>query len=259
MSESGLPEGSPLFETAKYESAPASDVCKLCQQPISGEYYRANAAMLCPGCADRVRSQLPQDSHAAFVRGILFGLGGFVVALIAYSLVGIVLRGWTIGYLALGVGWIIGKSMMIGSRGAGGRRYQLVAVLLTYAAVSMSAIPIGVSLVWDKIQNERSAKAVHSPEQNSQQPGATGQNPGDSSNPPKESEAGNTGPTSLGSFLGELALRGLASPFMELQSSYGGVIMLIILFVGMRFAWKITGASLVAVDGPYQTSSAAKA
>ena len=42
-----------------------------------------------------------------------------------------------------------GKAMHLGSRGVGGRRYQLVAVLLTYLAVSLSAVPIAIHQMRD--------------------------------------------------------------------------------------------------------------
>lgn len=47
-----------------------------------------------------------------------------------------------IGYVSLAVGFIVAKAMMMGSNGVGGRKYQITAVLLTYAAVSLSALPI---------------------------------------------------------------------------------------------------------------------
>ena len=49
----------------------------------------------------------------------------------------------TIGYIALAVGWLVAKAIMKGSNGIGGRRYQVAAVLLTYAAISLAAVPIG--------------------------------------------------------------------------------------------------------------------
>src|ERR1041384_1589419 len=81
---------------------------------------------------------------ALFVRGLLFGTGGALAGLILYSLVGIV-TGLAIGYVSLAVGWLVAKTMMMGSRGRGGRRYQITAVALTYASVSMAAVPIAIS------------------------------------------------------------------------------------------------------------------
>ena len=53
---------------------------------------------------------------------------------------------------------------------------------------------------------------------------------------------------------------GLASPFLELAEGSSGFIGLIILFVGMRFAWKMTaGHGNVKVEGPFQRANAASA
>jgi hypothetical protein len=50
-----------------------------------------------------------------------------------------------------------------------------------------------------------------------------------------------------------LTLLGLASPFLELQDPFHGAIGLVILFVGMRFAWQQTGARKIDVVGPFQS------
>lgn len=102
-----------------------------CRQPAVGSYYRVNGALACARCKEQLEAQLPKDSHAAFVRGLVFGVGGAILGLILYSVFGIV-TGIEIGYISLAVGYIVGKAMRMGSRGNGGRRYQLVAVILTY-------------------------------------------------------------------------------------------------------------------------------
>jgi hypothetical protein len=100
--------------------------------------------MACEGCVLMLQQQLPKDSHAAYVRGLLFGLGAAIVGLIFYAGFTIV-TGIYIGYVSLAVGWLVGKAIMLGSKGMGGRRYQIVAVAFTYAAVSLAAIPIALS------------------------------------------------------------------------------------------------------------------
>ena len=124
----------PQFGIAEYPSAPGTDTCMSCRQPAVGSYYRVNGALACARCKEQLEAQLPKDSHAAFVRGLMFGVGGAILGLILYSVFGIV-TGIEIGYISLAVGYIVGKAMRMGSRGNGGRRYQLAAVILTYAAV----------------------------------------------------------------------------------------------------------------------------
>jgi hypothetical protein len=51
--------------------------------------------------------------------------------------------------------------------------------------------------------------------------------------------------------LGVLALIGLASPFLALSNPMQGIIGLIILFVGIRIAWRMTAARQVNILGPF--------
>src|SRR5438046_9406908 len=134
----------PQFGTAEYASSSGTDRCKSCQQPLSGAYFRINGLLACESCTRKLQAQTPKDTHAIYVRGILFGVGGAVAGLILYSAFGII-TGIEIGYVALAVGWLVGTAIKKGSNGVGGRRYQIAAVALTYAAVSLSAIPLGIS------------------------------------------------------------------------------------------------------------------
>lgn len=107
--------------------------------------------------------------------------------------------------------------MMKGSNGTGGKRYQITAMILTYAAVSLAAIPIAL---------------------------ANGQ--------------GHAGSSPSGASLLSWILVGLASPFLELQDPLHGGIGLVILFVGIQIAWKLTrGKGVADIQGPYDNSASA--
>jgi hypothetical protein len=73
----------------------------------------------------------------------LYGIGAAVAGLILYATFAIA-TGIVIGYVSLAVGWMVGKAILKGSGGVGGRRYRITAALLTYAAVSMAAVPIWI-------------------------------------------------------------------------------------------------------------------
>ena len=63
-------------------------------------------------------------------------------------------------------------------------------------------------------------------------------------------------PMTFGKALIALLLQGLASPFLELQNGVGGMIGLVILFVGMRFAWQTTaGHPISLVTGPFKNTA----
>ena len=246
----GFPPANPTPQFATAEYAGSGDVCKSCNQALSGTYYRINGSLVCERCTVQLQTQLPKDSHAAFVRALMFGIGAAILGLIGYAAFGII-SGIRIGYISLAVGWLVGKAMRTGSRGVGGLRYQIVAAVLTYAAVSMAAIPVYFS----QISKGRATK----PPQVKTAPA----NPGTAAN---DDEADGSAPSAGGAAparaaklqvhpfaaLGLLALLGLASPFLELQDPFHGVIGLIILFVGIRFAWQQTGAPKIDIVGPFQ-------
>jgi len=234
--------GIPQFAKAEYAHPPGVDHCRICSTLISGDYYRVNNLMACASCAEQAQGGQPKDSHVAFARGVLLGSLGAVAGLILYAAVGI-LTGWTIGYLALAVGWLVGKGITKGSSGLGGRRYQIAAVLLTYFAISLAAIPMGIaySIKHRPAAAQSSAAAKSGPD------AASSQSPAQ----PKPKR-----PVHIGSALGGLLLLGLASPFLEFTGNVGSAaIGLFILFLGLRIAWTITAAKPLSVDGPYSAGA----
>ena len=245
----------PQFGTAEYKNT-GGESCRACNQAISGEYYRINGVQACANCTDKLKAQIPKDSHAAFVRGILFGVGGAIVGLIVYSAFGII-TGLMIGYVSLAVGWLVGKAIKMGSKGVGGRRYQIAALVFTYAAVSLSAIPIGIS---------QFVKAEKSKVVTSQQPApnASPQSGAGGSEPDAGTSGTSTAPqakkkVSAGAVIGALLVAGLASPFLELGDEPAGIIGLVILIVGLNIAWKLTAAPKLEILGPFKASAPAPA
>lgn len=250
-----MTDPTPQFSTAEYQAQGGAEACKACKQPLTGRYFRINGAQACEHCTEQLKAQLPKDTHSAFVRGLLFGIGGAVLGLILYSAFGII-TGIVIGYASLAVGFIVGKAMRFGSGGIGGRRYQVAAALFTYAAVSMSAIPMSISQAI-KDKKIQTAPAISKPAPPSPSTSAPQSNV-----PAQSADAANTSSTpasadpqsskmSLGVALVGLALLGLASPFLELASPVSGLIGLVILFVGIRIAWQLTAGPRVDILGPF--------
>jgi hypothetical protein len=250
---SSLTDSTPQFGTAEYASEPGSERCKTCNQPLGARYYRVNGVLACESCVDGVKSQTPKDSHATLVRGLLFGVGGALVGLIVYSAFGI-MTGLVIGYVSLAVGYIVGKAILKGSGGVGGRRYQIAAAVLTYAAVSMSAIPIGISQIvkHKNVQKQSQMKQVPAGSQSEASPtAALDAEDGESTESSKSTQP----KMGFGAALGMLALAGLASPFLELQDPVQGGIGLIILLVGIRIAWRLTDEKPIDIVGPFNNST----
>ncbi|HZD08235.1 MAG TPA: hypothetical protein VE176_08300 [Candidatus Limnocylindrales bacterium] len=157
-----------------------------------------------------------------------------------------ILTGIYIGYVSLAVGWLVGKAIMLGSKGIGGRRYQIAAVILTYAAVSIAAVPIAISYQW----KEKAQTESIQPKQQQQSTADDGNSPPEQTQPKPK--------LSFGAAILQLLVLGLASPFLEMQDPLHGIIGLIILMVGIRIAWQLTaGTRRAKIEGPYENSSAA--
>jgi hypothetical protein len=244
--------GTPQFGVAEYKNTGA-EVCVGCNKPLSGSYYRVNGKLACDTCVQQIKMRSPQDSHAAFVRAILFGIGGAILGLIIYSAFAI-LTGIMIGYVALAVGWLVGTAMKKGSRGVGSRRYQIAAVALTYAAVSLSAIPIGISFYLK--EKKPVAHATAAPNASTSPDAADPSSSGPPSGGSKSADSPQpVAKPAVGAIIASLLFAGLASPFLELQSGVSGILGLVILFVGIRIAWKSTSASPLEILGPFQASA----
>lgn len=208
--------------------------------------------MACAQCAADAKNGQPRDSHAAFTRGLLLGIGAAVVGLIAYATFTII-TGWYIGFISLGVGWFVAKAIKKGSSGLGSRRYQIAAVLLTYAAISLAAAPIGISYA---IKHAREQKQAQTQSKSDTATNPDSQQVQPAEQPAQQEQSAPSGKQpSLGAFALQMLWFGLASPFLELQDPAHGVIGLIILFVGLRIAWQLTASAPLEVDGPYSMAA----
>jgi uncharacterized protein (DUF983 family) len=225
----------PQFTTAEYERTGAMK-CAACQDSIRGTYFQIKGAPVCTECTAKIRAQIPQDSHAAFARALVFGVAGALAGLALYVIFALS-TGLIIGWVSLAVGFIVGKAMRLGSRGVGGRRYQVAAVLLTYFAVSMSAVPIAL----EQGRQDRQARMQH--------PVAAATAAGPTTDAPPRVGM------SFGKAVAMLGLLGIASPILELRDPVQGLIGLVILFVGIRFAWRFTARQTVNVSGPYTAAA----
>ena len=238
------------FDRARYAGdPPPPESCAFCRRGLRSEYFRVNGQMACQTCALRVGSLLSRGSHTAFSRALVFGVAAAVVGCIGYALFEI-LTGIMLGWIALGVGFLVGWAMKKGSRGVGGRRYQVAAALLTYAAVAVAFIP--VALHDSGHHRAASATSAQTSSQSATQPAtqpstaaatSPGSGPTPSAHPPRSF------------FLSVLTLLGLGlvSPFLILSASLGqGLLNLFILFLGVQMAWRQTATPRLTVEGPFE-------
>ena len=116
----------------------ATELCRACNNLISGEHYRINGRKVCTPCAIQARTGLSVEGEAAFAGALFFGFMGSTLGLIFCV-------GFTISthmpasYIGIAVAWIVSSSMKRGSNGLGGGRFQVSAVLLTCVTIWLAA------------------------------------------------------------------------------------------------------------------------
>jgi hypothetical protein len=238
------------FDRASYAGDPAGpDRCAYCQSEIAGDYYRVSGNLACNVCAQKAQSLIPPNSHGAFARALSYGAAAAVLGCIGYALVTIS-TGWTIGYAAIGVGWIIGWAMKRGADGNGGRRYQVAAAALTYAAVAVAFVPIFLHEAETPAVKTATVTQGADTGSSADTPGA-----GPVLDKPAQTPRQKRTASSTGLQIGALLLLGLVSPFLLLFGSFfHGALNLFIIFIGVRFAWQAMTPPHVEVEGPYPTT-----
>lgn len=240
MADPESPEQLPSVDALQFRRAqpivnPASAAersCAACKQLISGEYFQVQNHAICAACAEKIRTGQQSQKPVPLFRAVLYGMGAALAGSVLYAIP--LAMGFQIGIVALLVGWMVGKAIRKGSYGVGGRPQQILAVALTYFAISTSFFPAALFI-----------GAKHAAEAKS----AIKNDPAATAVPPVQKAKPKI---SGGAAIGGLLLFIAASPFLELKySPAGGLISLFILFIGLQRAWVLTARHEIIVTGPY--------
>jgi hypothetical protein len=144
------------FQRAEYggEAVPL-DHCAACGRWMADAFYSVNGAMVCTLCGERIQSHLPTESRGVFWRTVAVGAAVAAAASLGYLLLFrlVAMKGGGIGisFGAIGVGYVIAKAMQMTAKGAGGRKYQWAAALLSYAAITVAMTGGFVGLASDAV------------------------------------------------------------------------------------------------------------
>lgn len=242
--------------TAGAGSANASRVCARCHSPIRLYYYQIDGHLTCSACKQAIERDLARTgatgrTAAPMLRAALFGLGAAVAGAIVYYAV-IAITGWQIGYVAILIGYMVGYAVMKGSRGRGGRRFQFLAVGLTYVAIGLAYAPMS----FKELSKDRGAKAAAAAV-DSIAPSTIA--PNDDTRGASTTAApgrANAKPLGTGGLLfgvGALVLLVFALPLIVVFGSLPlGLISGIIIGVGLRQAWRMTAAATMPIVGPFK-------
>jgi hypothetical protein len=213
------------FERAEFVD-PNAKTCALCKSIVADRYYQLAGHNVCASCAARFQHANREGNHAQLVRATLFGLGGAAAGWALYAIVSLA-TGMEFSLLAIACGWLVGKAMRKGSGGAGGRKFQIVAVLLTYAAITTSYVP---RVIID-LRHQQAAKK---------------------SAPTEEVESPT--PAKMVSAIAILVAFCLAAPFLGIASG-SGILGAFIIVIGLLQAWRAMAVNKAVIVGPYSVQS----
>ncbi len=129
------------FERAE-KSSNTAPVCAQCATPITDRYYTIGSHVLCEPCHFAFQNAKAPGNVATRFFGAA-GLGALAAAMgCALWMAVTELTGYTIGLIAVAVGYLVGIAVHFGSRRVGGLVYQLLAVFLAYSAIVMTYVPM---------------------------------------------------------------------------------------------------------------------
>jgi hypothetical protein len=236
------------FQKAEFTAtADADSRCALCRSAIGDVYYHLGGSKICKVCAGQKQATLEPVRGRVFGKSVLYGLGAAVAGSALYGIV-LLATGAEFALLSILVGIMVGKAMMHGSGGRGGRKLQIVAVLLTYGSITTGYVPSILKGLREKpLKTEASNKAA-SPAR-------------------VRTEAFVKTPigkvVAVAVFLAVVVGLSLIFPFLMITQGFSGILGVAILFFGLQRAWIKTKADGRILMGPYPatdlTPSAASA
>ena len=225
------------FDRAEYADASASaPACGLCQKALADAYFEVNGQTMCAGCTDEVRqAHGVEPGKGGFVMAVGAGIGAGILGALLYYAV-LALSGYEFGLIAIVVGLLVGRAVRWGSGGRGGRRYQVIAVGLTYLAIVSCYVPFIFQGLAESPSNQAGEATA----------GAADKAPVASEQPP----------ATAGGIVIALALFGaivLASPFL---AGFENIIGWLIIGFALYEAWKVNRRVHVEVAGPFAITPA---
>ncbi len=225
------------FDKAEFDQASTAATCSMCNTPLKGSYFSVNMQSMCANCTETVRTTIARKSGTGDVlKSILFGIGAGIAGSLIYYAV-LKFTGYEIGLIAILVGYMVGRAVMIGSGHRGGLQYRIIAVLITYISIVSTYVPMVISefkkqaAVAETTQNATIEKAKAA------QPAAP---------------AAPQPPISFGEALVALLLFAGAMLILPFLAGISNIIGLLIIGFALFEAWRRTAKPKVDIEGPFE-------
>src|SRR5215211_3475572 len=236
----------PTFSVVDAVTPVGTAPCAKCRGPIVDTYYEADQGVICVACqAGMTALERQSAAEGHFRRALSFGVLAALAAATGYvALLAATGRELTIAVLLIGL--VVGKAVRIGGRGRGGRRFQWLAVALTYLAIASTYVPFVVKGYSRSSSLAASAAGVA----RDGAPASTldtrflmvAAEP-----PPVPAPTKSLGATALG--LGALLLLAVAAPVLEGANHIVGALLMLAALVQ---AWRLNRRVDVTITGPYR-------
>jgi hypothetical protein len=140
--------------------------CSRCSTALTGYYYESAGAVYCPKCKHAAENAAGAQSGGSggMGRAALFGFGAAIVGAIGYwAFIKITDFDWAL--VSIAVGMLVATAIRKGNGNRGGRRFQFLAVALTYFAIGGAYAPFAIEGVIDGMKKgeDQHASAAASP------------------------------------------------------------------------------------------------
>ena len=253
--------------------------CAECQRPITVGYYTVGGRPRCASCKTSIERALAGEGTSRagrITKSLVYGFGAALVGAAIWFAVA-AMFGLEIGIIAILTGWMVGRAVRKGSGERGGRRYQVVAALLTYLSVAMSYGALGIrELVQERSASSVSANSAVAKSGLAAGPtasnveavamdgsivpasaSATDSASTDSASTPAAARDSSAKPLTGGAFaLGIAAMLGFMFVLPIIANiSGGGIISLAIIGFGIVRAWQMNAVLNIPITGPHRVGA----
>jgi hypothetical protein len=182
------------------------------------------------------------------VRALMLGGGAALLSTIVWYAI-IKLADMELGLIAIGVGLFIGMAVRRGAGGLGGWKYQALAMVLTYGAITVCKVPLVYhALVESQDRKKADGDATAGSDKAAGGDEAEG-GAADGKNPSAPAKPAHLGTVLLALMV--LVGLALASPFFSIGDNIMGII---IIGIALYEAWKLN--KRVPVQGPFRLAPA---
>ncbi|MCC6365231.1 MAG: hypothetical protein IT165_17085 [Bryobacterales bacterium] len=203
--------GIALYEDDKFYTIGGRLTCEYCSKKVKGKASKGGVA------AAPVANRAGTSSSAPLANGIVAA----IVAAVVYAIVATAAR-LEVGFMAFGVGWLVGYAVKSGAQGKTTRSMRFTAVVLVYMSLVVAHTAIGVAAIY-LFGDAQVQAGVQQGVQQMKDAGAGG--------------------ATLGVVL-TLLLSSVVHPFVS------GVLSLVFLAIGMFQAWRASAPSKAETKDP---------